>query len=392
MNLHSIQNQELVSIAIVGSSKSWDPATPTAQIWFSLWLFHFLASFQHCSNADFLSSDVLFSIAAKRVELTALQTLSIRQKSNSLLKHFSVLQLCWSVVQTSPTVAGTYETTWKPREKYFLEWLITRHYRFAQEFAADWPNTSCTVAPDHRCIFDFCLFLQYYSCHLIYLEISNWYSSLQSSIPGQIGKPRSCLQLVNSNSPGSTVSAGRIFLRFLRILWSLYTRQPWCSVSRRFHYFQLRLGSSATSIVWIHCLQSCLNCFENWDRSYSYSRLMTKSILVFSNLPHHWPKQVPSVTRDHLALDFDFHLLGRLGLRSVVLFDDSRHRSKRYCTSDFDYDLSLLSTFDDSCPHRRCWLHRIRRSENVRQVQRVRDHHVGSNCSFLFYTLFKNIS
>jgi hypothetical protein len=263
MNLHSIQNQEMVLIAIVRSSKSWDPITPTAQIWFSPWLFHFLASFQHCFNADFLSSDVLFSIATMQVGLAALQTLSIRQKSNSLLKHFSVLPLCWSVVRTSPIVAGTYETTSKPHGKYFLEWLITRRYRFAQEFTEDWPNTSCTVAPDHRCIFNFCLFLQYCSCHPVYPGRSYWYSSLQSSIPGQIAKPRSCLQSVNSDSPGSIVSASRIFQQFLQILWSLYTHLPWYSVSHRFRYFQRQLESSAISIVWIRCLQSCLNCFGN---------------------------------------------------------------------------------------------------------------------------------
>lgn len=249
MNLHSIQNQELVLTIITKSSKSLDPITPTAQIWFGLWPFHFLASFQHWSDADFLSSDVLFSITTKQVELTILQTLSGPRKLNSLLKHFSVLQPCWSARRTSPIVAGTYETTSKPHGKYFLEWLITQHYRFAQGFAKDLPNTSCRVAPDHRCIFNFCLFLQYYSCHPICPRISDWCSSLQSSIPGQTVKPRSCLQLVNSNSPGSTVSAGRIFQRFLQILWSLYTHLPWCSVNRRFRYFQLRLGSSAISIV-----------------------------------------------------------------------------------------------------------------------------------------------
>ena len=251
MNLHSIQNQELVSITIAKSSKSLGSITPTAQIWFGLWPFHFLASFQHWSNADFLSSDVLFSITTKQVELTILQTPSGPQKLNSLLKHFSVLRPCWSAGRTSPTAADTYATTSKPHGKYFLEWLTTQHYRFAQGFAEDLPNTSCTVTPVHRCIFNFCLFLRCYSCHHpICPRIWDWYSSWQSSIPGQIVRPRSCLQLVNSNSPGSTASAGRIFQRFLQILWSLCSHLPWYSVNRRFRYFQLlRLGSLAASTV-----------------------------------------------------------------------------------------------------------------------------------------------
>ena len=248
-NLHSIQNQELVLITIAKSSASWDPITPAAQIWFGLWPFHFLASFQHWSNADFLSSDVLFSITTKRVELTILQTLSAPRKLNSLLKHFSVLQPCWSAGRTSPTAAGTYATTWRRHGKCFLEWLITQHYRSAQGFAKDLPNTSCTVTQVHQCIFNFCLFLQCYSCHPICPRISDWCSSSQSSIPGHIVRPRSCLQLVNSGSPGSTASASRIFQRFLQILWSLCTHLPWYSVNRRFRYFQLLLDSSAIPTV-----------------------------------------------------------------------------------------------------------------------------------------------
>lgn len=206
-------------------------------------------------------------------------------------------------------------------------------------------------------------------------------------------KPRSCLQLVNSSSPGSTVSASRISQRFLRILWSLYSHQPWYSVNRRFRCFQLRLGSWAISIVSSHCLQSCLNCFENWDRSYSYSRLMTKSILVFWNLPRRWLKLVPIAMRGHLALGSGFRLLGRQGLCLIVLFDDFRHHSRRCCTSDFDYDLSLLSTFDDSCPRRPCWPRRSRCCENAEQAQKARDRHVGSKCSFfIFKTYSKSFS
>jgi len=226
MNLHSIQNQELVSITIAKSSKSLDPITPTAQIWFSLWPFHFLASFQHWSNADFLSSDVLFSITTKQVVLTILQTPSSPQKLSSLLKHFSVSQPCWSAARTSPTAADTYATTSKPHGKYFLEWLITLHYRSARGFAVNLPNTSCIATQAHRCIFNFCLFLQCYSCHQLCPVISDWCSSSQSSIPGQIVRLRSCLQLVNSNSPGSTASANRRFQRFLQILWSLCSHRP----------------------------------------------------------------------------------------------------------------------------------------------------------------------